>query len=123
MALGAARAGRPALVSFWATWCDACAAEFGALNRLDTDARRRRGVVIGIAVGESPEKVAEFVRGRGLRYAQIVDEDFKLADALGERRVPATLVIDRAGRVVFRGGSLDEQALHAFEVAEDEAIR
>ena len=58
--------GRPALVSLWATWCEACAREF---------------------------------------------------DALGQNRVPATVVLDREGRVVFRGGVFDEAALAAFRRA------
>jgi len=45
------------------------------------------------------------------------DGEFKLSDALGQRRVPATLVLDRGGRVVYSGGALDEQALAAFRAA------
>jgi len=117
-ALDAARAGRPALVSLWATWCEACATEFDALNRLDAVARERHAVVVGIAVGEDASKVAAFVRAHGLRYAQLVDEDFALADALGARRVPTTLVLDHTGRVVFRGSALDARALAALTAAE-----
>ncbi len=109
--------GKVALVSFWATWCEACALEFDALNRLDDRARSSGGVVIGVAVGEPREKAAELARRRGLRYTLLADEEFKLADALGQRKVPATLVIDREGRVVWSGGALDEKALAAFRGA------
>jgi peroxiredoxin len=115
--LDAAVAGKVALVSFWATWCDACVAEMEALNRLDERAKKSGGMVIGVAVGEPREKVAEFARRHGLAYAQLLDEELKLADALGQRRLPATLVLDRAGRVVWSGGALDERALAAFRAA------
>jgi len=115
--LDAAVAGKVALVSFWATWCDACVAEIQALNRLDERARKSGGVVVGVAIGEPREKVAAFAREHGLAYAQLLDEDLKLADALGQKRVPATLVLDRAGRVVWSGGALDERALSAFRAA------
>ena len=75
------------------------------------------GVVIGVAVGEPREKAAAFAREHSLRYAQLVDEDLELADALGQKRLPATLVLDRAGRVVLSGGALDERALSAFRAA------
>ncbi len=77
---------------------------------------RARGdaIVVGVAVGETREIVAEFTSRRGIGYDQLVDEDFRLADALGQRRVPATLVVDRAGRIVFRGGALDAAGLAAF---------
>jgi peroxiredoxin len=118
-----AAGGKPALVSFWATWCDACVAEMDALNRLDDRARASGGLVIGVAVGESRDAAAAFVRQRGLRYAQLVDEHLALADALGQKRLPATLVLDRQGKVVFVGGALDDRALAAFRSAMTAAPR
>jgi|HubBroStandDraft_2_1064218.scaffolds.fasta_scaffold488811_2 peroxiredoxin len=111
--------GRVALVSLWATWCDACAKEIDSLNRLDAkSAGEGDVVVIGLAVGESPETVASFAQRRRLRYVQLVDESFSFADALGgERRLPATLVLDRQGRVVFRGDALDSNSLEALRKA------
>ncbi len=112
-----AAAGKPALVSFWATWCDACVAEMDALNRLSDRAGQGGGVVLGVAVGETRDKAAAFARQRGLRYTQLTDEKLALADALGQTRLPATLVLDRQGKVVFMGGTLDEKALEAFRAA------
>jgi peroxiredoxin len=108
--------GRPALVALWATWCTACSRELGELDRLQT----RLGsdaLVVGVAVGEPYERVADFLRPRRLAYAQLVDEDFKLSEALGERRVPATVVIDRNGAVRYSGGALDARALDALRSA------
>jgi peroxiredoxin len=116
--IGGVLKGRVALVTLWATWCDACVREIDALNRLAvSSAGRGDALVVGIAVGEPHTKVDRFVRERGLRYAQLVDEDFRLADALGQRDVPATLVVDRTGRVVFRGEALDRAGLAAFRAA------
>jgi peroxiredoxin len=110
--------GRVAIVSLWATWCDGCAAEIDALERLHTQAAARAdAVVVGVSVGEARGRVAAFARKRRLSYAQLVDEEFHLADALGEPRVPATLVVDRDGRIVFRGGALDPASLAAFRSA------
>jgi peroxiredoxin len=109
--------GRAALVSLWATWCEACAHEFDALSRLHDATRASGAAVIAIAVGEPHAQVAAFVHDRALPYAQLVDERFQLADALGQSRVPATVVIDRQGRVVYRGGVFDEAALVAFRRA------
>jgi len=115
--LEAAAGGRPALVSFWATWCETCLTEVDALNRLDDHARKDGGVVIGVAVGEPRGRAAAFAREHGIRYAQLVDEKLELADALGQKRLPATIVLDRRGKVVFTGGALDERALAAFRGA------
>ena len=108
--------GHPALVSFWASWCDACVAEFPSLNALAKDAADG-ALVVGVAVGETREKAADTAREKGLVYANFVDPEFTLADALGQRNVPTTLVVDRGGVILYRGGALDRAALDAFERA------
>ena len=107
--------GRPALVSLWATWCEACATEFEPLARLSERASSVGAVVLAVAVGEPRAKVVDFVKLHQLAYPQLVDEQFQFADSLAQRRVPATLVIDRDGHVVYAGGVLDETALTALE--------
>jgi thiol-disulfide isomerase/thioredoxin len=110
--------GRVVLLSLWATWCESCQKEMDALNRLHTvTAEGHDAIVIGVDVGEEPQDVAAFSRRRGLHYAQLVDEHFELADAVGQRRVPCTLVVDRGGRIVFRGDALDAHALDALRKA------
>ncbi len=117
--LAATLNGRVAVVSLWATWCQACAAEFDALSRLADRAGARGAVVLAVAVGEPRQTVAEFLKRHALSYPQLVDEEFHFADALGQKRVPATLVIDRTGNVTYVGGALDEDALAAFRRALD----
>src|SRR4030081_663955 len=59
--------GRVAVVSFWATWCDACVGEIDALKRLEAQAGTRLdAVVVSVAVGERRETVAAFARRVGL---------------------------------------------------------
>jgi peroxiredoxin len=106
------------VISLWATWCEACVREIDSLERLSAQASARGdSVVVGVAVGQARDTVASFARERRLAYEQLVDEDFHLADALAEPRVPATLVVDRAERVVFRGGALDATGLAALHRA------
>jgi peroxiredoxin len=117
MRVDALTSGKVALLALWAPWCEACGKELGALTRLEQSATPRGAIVVAVAVGEPRAKVAEFVAGRQLRYPQLVDEQFHFADALGQRRVPATLVIDRSGRVTYAGGALDADALAALRAA------
>lgn len=106
---------RVALVSLWATWCDPCLREFPALQRFAAQAPPGAVLGVAVAVGEPRAQVADFVSARGLGYQHLVDEDFRFADALGQKRVPATLVADREGHVTFSGGALDEAALAAVQ--------
>jgi peroxiredoxin len=117
VSLEATAGGKVALVSFWATWCEACLKEIDALNHLEARVHAGGGMVIGVAVGETREKTAEFARQRGLAYTQLVDEKLSLVNALQQKSLPATLVLDRQGKVVFKGEALDEKALAAFRAA------
>jgi thiol-disulfide isomerase/thioredoxin len=117
-ALRAAAAGKVTLVTFWATWCDACRAEMPALNRLADHAAAHGGEVIGVAVGESRATVTDFLRSTELHYPQLTDETYGLFDTLGgEQRIPRTLVLDRSGAIVFSGATFDRSALAAFRSA------
>lgn len=107
-------AGRPALVSFWAPWCEPCVRELPELERLSRAVAPCGAAVVGIAVGEKPAAIAAFARARRLGYAQLTDEPFALADALGQRRIPATVIFDGAGHVVFTGDALDARATAAL---------
>jgi thiol-disulfide isomerase/thioredoxin len=106
--------GRPSLVSFWAPWCEPCVRELPVLEKLSRAVAPCGGAVVGVAVGEKPESIATYARARSLTYPQLTDEPFSLADALGQRRIPATVVFDRAGRVVFTGDALDARATAAL---------
>ncbi|MBS2013115.1 MAG: TlpA family protein disulfide reductase [Deltaproteobacteria bacterium] len=107
--------GKVTLVVLWATWCDACKRELPAVRRLDAHTKARGdSAVVAIAIGDSKDDVAAFAKANALAYEQLVDEDYALADALGERRVPATLVLSRDGKIVYRGSALDGGALAAL---------
>lgn len=101
---------RPTLVSFWAPWCEPCVREQPALERLSRAAEACGGAVLGVAVGEAPEGIAAFALQKGLTFPQFTDENFALADAIGQRRIPATIVFDDNQQVVFTGEALDGKA-------------
>ena len=101
---------RPTLISFWAPWCEPCLREQPELERLSRAAQACGGAVVGVAVGEAPAGIGAFVRRNGITFPQFTDEHFELADAIGQRRIPATMVFDGAQRVVFTGDALDTRA-------------
>lgn len=113
--LADAIAGKPALVSLWATWCEPCRDEVPALKQLDVWTKEHGGLVVAVAVGEPIEQVTRFANEKRLPYLLLVDEEFRLADALGQKRVPTTLLVDASGRIVRVSGALDDRATAAFK--------
>lgn len=88
--------GKPRLLNIWASWCLPCIAEAPQLERL-----REEGVeIIGIAVRDRPEDVANFLQRHGNPYTRIgADEISQLMLEIGASGVPETYVIDAAGNI------------------------
>ncbi|HMG47467.1 MAG TPA: DsbE family thiol:disulfide interchange protein [Allosphingosinicella sp.] len=91
------RAGRPHLVNIFASWCLPCRVEAPQLALLS-----RRGVaVVGIAVRDRPEDLAQFLASYGNPFQAIgADSDRQVQIELGSAGVPETFVID--GRGIIR---------------------
>ena len=89
--------GRPKLVNFFASWCVPCIAEAPVLAEL-----KQRGVpIVGIAVRDRPEDLAQFLADHGDPFERIgADRSSKLQLLFGSAGVPETFVID--GRGIIR---------------------
>ncbi len=93
--------GRPLLVNFWATWCGPCLAEMPTLDAL---ARRHAGggaAAIVLISKDDRESLQKFLKGTRpaapvYRLSAPYDRPW-----LGGA-VPVTVIVDRAGRIVFR---------------------
>ncbi|MEC8179207.1 MAG: DsbE family thiol:disulfide interchange protein, partial [Pseudomonadota bacterium] len=86
--------GQPRLLNVWATWCVPCIAEAPQLEEL-----AKRGVpIVGIAIRDEPQAIAQFLEQYGDPYAAIArDEIAEVQLALGSSGVPETFVIDGKG--------------------------
>ncbi len=100
---GASRAnfigGGPKLLNIWASWCLPCIAEAPQLEAL-----KEEGVeIIGIAIRDKPEDVAQFLERHGNPYTRIAaDEISSLMIEIGASGVPETYVIDGAGNIRYQ---------------------
>ncbi|HYQ44144.1 MAG TPA: TlpA disulfide reductase family protein [Polyangiaceae bacterium] len=104
-------AGSVTVIDLWATWCTACELERPKLERLNAAYGAQGLRVIGLNVGESPSVVSAYLGEKHVSYPIYLDPDFRVADALGEKRLPTILVVDPGGRILHRAPSLNAETL------------
>ncbi|MDQ4010743.1 MAG: TlpA family protein disulfide reductase [Actinomycetota bacterium] len=96
--LGAALAGRPALLNLWGPLCQPCAEELPALAAYaaGTDAVP----VLGVEVQRLPEGALEMLAALNVHYPSVSDPDGRLRAALDAPPVlPLSFVVSADGRV------------------------
>lgn len=97
--LGAALAGKPALINLWAHWCAPCATELPVLDRF---AERAGAALTVVTVHEDPRTDAALTRlsDYGVRLAGVQDRSTSVAAAVGAPAVlPVSILVRADGSV------------------------
>ncbi len=91
--------GRPALVDFWASWCDPCRREAPELERLDRSLHgAARLVGVDYTDGESPARA--YLRRYGWTFPVLSDPNGVYGSRYGIDGLPTAFVLDSRGRIV-----------------------
>ncbi len=112
--LGAALAGRPALLNLWAYWCEPCARELPAVQQY---ANRAGDALTVLTVHSDPNESRGLDRLRelGIHLPGVQDGDIKVRTALGVPQVLPISVLVRAD------GSIAKVLVQPFESADEVA--
>ncbi|MEP6732072.1 MAG: TlpA disulfide reductase family protein [bacterium] len=108
----------PAVIEFWATWCENCEALLPAMKKAAaTYGSRVKFVAVAVNVNESVNRVKLHVAKHGVPGEQLFDTS---GDATGKWDVPATshvVVLDKHGKVVYTGVGGDQNIEAAIKKA------
>lgn len=113
--LQVALSGSVTVIDLWATWCTACERERPKLERLSAAYGAQGLRVIGLNVGEPASVVSAYLGENRVSYPIYLDPEFRVADALGEKRLPTILVVDPSGRILHRSPTLDAESLASIK--------
>jgi thiol-disulfide isomerase/thioredoxin len=97
--------GKPTIISFWATWCGPCLAEFPMLQKLQDDYKGDLRV-LAVAVQDSRLNVLTFIK-ENPRYKfvfvtdpEMQESESRLGATLGVRLLPKSIFVDAQSNIV-----------------------
>jgi cytochrome c biogenesis protein CcmG, thiol:disulfide interchange protein DsbE len=90
--------GKPALINFWASWCEPCREEAPELARLSRSLHGHAAVV-GIDYTDQEDHARDFLRRYGWTFAVLADPDGVYGGHYGFSGLPTTIVLDSEGRI------------------------
>ena len=101
------------LVDFWASWCGPCRREMPHVKKLYADFHSKGLEIVGVSFDESKEAWTGAITSMGLKWPQLSDLkgwQNEAGQLYGIRSIPATLLIDKQGKIVafgLRGAELE----------------
>lgn len=95
------------LLVFWATWCPFCVEEIPELNRI-VDNYKDKVEVLGIDIREDLKHVRGFIEKKGIKYTVLLDSTGEVAKRYGVVGIPKNVLIDKEGRILYKGHSVEE---------------
>lgn len=93
--------GQVVLVNFWATWCGPCRQEMPHLNRLYDKYRGSGFTLLAVNIDDDPRTAVATAAKMGLRFPVLLDTDKTVSKRYDLGSMPATVLIDRDGKVRF----------------------
>ncbi len=102
---------RPLLISFWATWCEPCRAEFPDLVKIDAEFRPRGLDFIAVSIDDVSEintTVPKFLKEMRARMPAYLlntlepEAAIQFVDPQWSGSLPATFLYDAKGKLVFK---------------------
>jgi thiol-disulfide isomerase/thioredoxin len=97
-------AGRPAVIEFWASWCENCEALQPQLDEIyETYGDRLSIVAVAVAVSQSPRRVRRHLEEHEHPYPYLWDARGEAVRAFAAPTTSVVVILDAEGRVAYTG--------------------
>jgi len=105
--------GKVLVLNFWATWCPPCRKEIPDFIEAYREFKDKGLEILGVSVDETTaEALLEWTKKTGINYPIALATPEIVRDFEPGEYIPATIIIDRSGRIRYRQASLmDKETL------------
>lgn len=108
--------GKVVVINFWGEWCAPCRAEADDLMEVYNSTKDSKVEFLGVNVRDSKDKAKAFEHNFDVTYPSLFDPAGRVALQFRDtppNAIPATIIIDRAGKVaaVFRKPLISDDLL------------
>ena len=113
--------GSPALINFWASWCDPCRQEAPELERLSRSMPSGARLV-GVDYTDREDSAREFIREYHWTFPILSDPNGVFGARFSFSGLPTTVAIDARGRIVetLRGPQTENDLRRAIAAAQQD---
>ena len=91
--------GKVTVILFWTAGCSSCKEDIPALDALYREYQRKGLIVVAVNLGESPDSVRAALKGLGVSYPVLIDQQSRSTASYDVIGVPRVFVLDRNGSV------------------------
>ncbi len=96
--------GKPVIIHYWATWCDACKQDMKLLRQLQAKYQAAGLTIVGVNVDATRELANDYLKANPAPWVHLYEdgglESSGLAKQLGVQTLPMMLLVDPSGKVV-----------------------
>jgi peroxiredoxin len=107
--------GQVVLVNFWASWCGPCRQEMPHLNRLYDKYKASGFTLLAVNIDDDARTGSATATKWGLKFPVLLDADKTVSKLYDLGSMPATVLIDRDGKVRFLHRGYREGTEEAYE--------
>ena len=94
--------GKIVFLNFWATWCPSCVFEMPSMEKLHQKLKDKDFFLVSISIRDSAADVKRFFKQNKLTFTALLDSSGKTVPGFSLRAIPATLILDKTGRIIGR---------------------
>lgn len=108
--------GQPAVLEFWATWCEQCEALQPQLDQMQADYGDQVSIIaVAVGVSQSARRVRRHVEGHDPGYPYLYDNRGAAVRAYNATTTSIVVMLDADGKVAYTGVGTDQDLIGAVE--------